>query len=82
MAVLLAIIIGTVIVRLAFDLRLNPFRINYNPSADTVMIIVIAVCCSLIAALAVVQMATFFSSPEQRAKVREPSITTMLLNYY
>ena len=78
MAVLLALIIGTIVVRLAFDLRFNPFRINYNPSADTVMIIVIAVCCSLLVALAVVQMATFFSSPEQRAKVRVPSITTFI----
>ena len=78
MAVLLALIIGTIIVRLAFDLSFNPFRINYNPSADTVMVIVIAVCCSLLVALAVVQMAIFFSSPEQRAKVRVLLITTII----
>lgn len=68
-ALLLTAMIVSAIVRVCIGLRFAPLRVEDSPAADTVMIGVLAVCGSLIAALAVLQCVVFLASPEQRAKV-------------
>ena len=77
MALLLTAMISSVIVRICIDLRFDPLRVEDSPAADTVMFGVLAVCGSLLAALAVLQCVLFLVSPEQRAKVR--SLKTILV---
>ena len=79
MALLLTVMIVSVIVRVCIGLRFSPLRVEASPAADTVMFGVLAVCGSLIAALAVLQCVVFLASPEQRAKVRCLKSTIIML---